>query len=156
MITRKLHRALVWQGIGVYADREGNSYTMSKHFGLLYKKIQYKALGWRAKKRLNRSYGSIVIGTTLKSHDKQIYKQLWVHRVVCQAFHGEPPFPKAQVDHINGDMFDNRPENLRWCTAQENRRNSKFYLARHPEAVLARQQLIINQQNLFNNDNLSD
>lgn len=107
-------------------------------------------------KYTNRYYEKIIVKTYSKNRDKIGRKNLWLHRVVCQAFHGEPPFPRAQVDHINGDMFDNRPENLRWCTPTENMRNSKTYLARHPEAVQARQQLIINQQKLLNNDNLSD
>lgn len=31
---------------------------------------------------------------------------------------------KLQVDHINGDRYDNRPQNLRWCTPSQNIRFS--------------------------------
>lgn len=43
-----------------------------------------------------------------------------VHRLVCLAFHGEPPSPKHHAAHWNDIKTDNRPENLRWATAQEN------------------------------------
>ena len=31
------------------------------------------------------------------------------------------------MDHINGDKFDNRAENLRWVTAKENTHNPATY-----------------------------
>ena len=43
-----------------------------------------------------------------------------IHRIVCTAFHGEPPTPQHVVDHINTNRQDNRPDNLRWVTKLEN------------------------------------
>ena len=43
-----------------------------------------------------------------------------VHRLVCRAFHGDPPREGMVVDHINGVTTDNRAENLRWLTNREN------------------------------------
>lgn len=43
-----------------------------------------------------------------------------VHRLVCAAFHGEPPADRPQVDHINAVSHDNRAVNLRWVSAEEN------------------------------------
>lgn len=43
-----------------------------------------------------------------------------VHRLVCLAFHGEPPSPAHHAAHANDIKTDNRPENLRWATAKEN------------------------------------
>lgn len=49
--------------------------------------------------------------------------KLWQgHRVVFALFHGR--FPDGEIDHINGNPADNRPENLRETTHRENMRNS--------------------------------
>lgn len=43
-----------------------------------------------------------------------------VARLVCEAFHGAPPFPRAVCMHMNEDARDNRAENLKWGTQREN------------------------------------
>jgi hypothetical protein len=53
------------------------------------------------------------------------YKMFGVHRLVCDAFHGAPPSPRHQPDHINGDRKDNRPSNLEWVTPKENVRRGR-------------------------------
>ena len=45
------------------------------------------------------------------------------HRVVFAMHYGE--WPKGQIDHINGDRFDNRICNLRDVSRAENAKNSK-------------------------------
>lgn len=43
-----------------------------------------------------------------------------VGKLVCEAFHGEPPSPYHQhVVRLDRDMENNRPENLRWGTYGE-------------------------------------
>lgn len=42
---------------------------------------------------------------------------VWMHRVIAETPKGK------ETDHINGNRLDNRKENLRVCTATENRRN---------------------------------
>jgi hypothetical protein len=43
-----------------------------------------------------------------------------VHRLVCLAFNGPPPFPGAQAAHIDGDRTNNIPSNLYWASAEQN------------------------------------
>jgi len=43
-----------------------------------------------------------------------------VHRLVCAAFHADPPTRRHQAAHENGDRSDNRQSNLRWATPSEN------------------------------------
>lgn len=44
-----------------------------------------------------------------------------VHKMVCEAFHGPPPFEGAMVLHgPDHNKHNNHEDNLRWGTAQEN------------------------------------
>jgi hypothetical protein len=47
-------------------------------------------------------------------------KKVFIHRLVARCFHGEPATNDLVVNHKNGDRFDNRAENLEFCTHQEN------------------------------------
>lgn len=66
------------------------------------------------KTELDRSGYPVV---TLSIENKQ--KTCKVHRLVASAFVPNPN-NLPQIDHINSKRYDNRPENLRWCTSQDN------------------------------------
>jgi hypothetical protein len=44
-----------------------------------------------------------------------------LNRLVCEAFHGQPPTPKHQAAHRDGDLKNNGEANLYWATGVENR-----------------------------------
>jgi hypothetical protein len=43
-----------------------------------------------------------------------------VHRLICEAFHGPPPFDGAVVIHKDENALNNKEENLMWGTQKEN------------------------------------
>ena len=49
----------------------------------------------------------------------KITKTCKVHRLVAITYIPNPD-DLPQIDHINAKKYDNRPENLRWCTTQQN------------------------------------
>lgn len=61
----------------------------------------------------NPKYYAAQIGKNGKS------RAMKVHILVAQAFLGKRP-DNLVVNHINGDSFDNRPENLEYITNREN------------------------------------
>jgi hypothetical protein len=73
-----------------------------------------------------RTYGggSPVSGVWCNRHKRMVWryrgKNLKIARLVCEAFHGAPPFDKAVCMHIDENSRNNRPENLSWGTQREN------------------------------------
>ena len=60
-----------------------------------------------------RGYMKVNLMWDGRSHTKR------VHKLVCEHFNPNPG-QKPQVDHRDEDKANNRADNLRWCTHQEN------------------------------------
>jgi hypothetical protein len=65
--------------------------------------------------RANRNARHTYMGLANKK-----FGNMKIHRLVCEAFHGPPPFPKAVVIHLDENAHNNKPENLKWGTQKEN------------------------------------
>ncbi len=63
-----------------------------------------------------RGYKRVSIVTKKKPKGEKVD----IHRLVARAFLPPPDFPKAEVDHINKNKWDNRVENLEYVTHREN------------------------------------
>jgi hypothetical protein len=59
-------------------------------------------------------------GTGAKYQAVSMFNKLkYVHHIVAEIFLGQRPLG-FQINHINGNRHDNRPENLEYCTVQQN------------------------------------
>lgn len=82
--------------------------------GNIYWRDQYGNINPKSQHIGNNGYVFITCG--------QRKKKLRVHRIVAETFIPNPE-NKSEVDHINRIRNDNRVENLRWVTREENLQN---------------------------------
>lgn len=85
-------------------------------------------LRWKLKPRRGPAYR---IGSIAGNLDKRGYITISVdgirmraHRAIWAIMYGE--WPTLEIDHINGNRFDNRLENLRLASRSENARNRSY------------------------------
>ena len=69
------------------------------------------------KPSLNKRYQEVKL---YKKGEKRTYK---VHRLVALAFVPNPE-KKPQINHIDGNKYNNHADNLEWCTQAENNRHA--------------------------------
>lgn len=74
------------------------------------------------KPRTSKSKGLITGYLRVGLRKNNIFKNLCVHKLVAKAFIPNPE-NKPQVDHIDGNIFNNTVDNLRWVTQKENNNN---------------------------------
>ena len=58
-----------------------------------------------------------------------------VAQTVCATFNGTRPTTKHSVDHIDGNTFNNTPDNLRWATQSEQIKNKEIFKSSKPRGV---------------------
>lgn len=88
------------------------SYRVGGHLG------QRRAVPRILRRKVNKSgycYAPLV------APDGKTKKYLLLHRVVCRAFHGEPPDPSWHADHFpDRTTTNNRENNVRWLLPEKN------------------------------------
>lgn len=94
---------------------------------------------WRngsRRKAKSNGHGYLAIKLSVKNKQRDAY----VHRLVCEAFHGPPP-EGFDCAHRDGTRDNNVPENLYWADKQTNERDKLRHGTRlrgdaHPSSVL--------------------
>jgi hypothetical protein len=72
-------------------------------------------------------------------------RDIFIHRLVIEAFLGPPPSDKHECNHKDGDKANPRLENLEWCTKSQNKLHAHRILGKctgdshwtklHPEKI---------------------
>jgi hypothetical protein len=96
----------------------------------------------RVLKPYRRSDGYLTIGLHEGGHQTTVY----VHRLVCEAFHGAAPSDDHEVAHENGDPGDDRADNLIWKLPAPNHADKRRHGTRragssHPMVRLTEAQI---------------
>jgi len=145
----------IWVSVNNYED----SYEISSS-GRIRSLDREIKVPWRNKVRLQKIKGKIlslaIIGirennkyyvTSLSKNGKR--HCLFVHRIVCEAFHGTPPTDKHQANHKNGNKLDNNVDNLEWVTRSENMIHAYHILDSFSRKKTNRKTSIRNSKNMY-------
>lgn len=110
----------------IWADME----WFPNHQVSTYGRVRNKHTGYILKPFADRyGYLRLSIGNT---------DNVYIHRLVCEVFHGPPEGHRCQVNHIDCDRQNNHVDNLEWCTPSENIRWGFTHGNVNPEIGLQR------------------
>lgn len=60
-----------------------------------------------------------------KLHIGRVHRKHYaVHKLVANAFLGKPPIDDAEINHLDGNRYNNSITNLEWCTHSENMKHA--------------------------------
>ena len=110
--------AEIWRLVPEYPDYEASSLGRIRRAtdGRNYRGVVVFPKGRLLKSRTAHKTGYLILQVCSAGK----IERKGVHQLVCSAFRGPRPSPKHHAAHLDGDKINNRPENLRWATAQEN------------------------------------
>ena len=103
--------------LAALAARIQQNYDYDDRSGKLVNKRTGKVVRGRKGAQRNGEYRYLNMHFSASGKDCQFQ----MHKIVWAWHHGR--FPTLQIDHINGNGFDNHIENLREVTPSENQRN---------------------------------
>lgn len=119
------------QGTASYVTNYGGYYTRRRDRHLYRQKLHIgHNPGIQRRHRKGRSYALI----TLKQSSRA-----YLHVRVNLRFNPPNDLFMVQTDHIDGDRFNNRADNLRWVTPSENNRKAHSSSAKVEEERLRKQ-----------------
>lgn len=103
----------------------GNAWKWSNGRLYILKPRIHRNRGLFNRRRQGRAYVQVNIEQFVYANNKLSANSALLHRCVATVWVRVPRKlarlgVKLQVDHRNGDHYDNRPQNLRWCTASQN------------------------------------
>ena len=110
----------IWKDIpGYYPYQASNLGRIRNNKPIVSKKAKGRKESLKTK-ITKRGYEEVSISINGKPYTKS------VHRLVALAFIDNPE-NKPEVDHIDANPLNNKVENLRWATREENLHNDLYY-----------------------------
>ena len=74
--------------------------------------------------QMKATYGRVTKAKPSATHEYKIitFRRMTkkVAPLICEAFHGPKPYPKAVCIHKDENSFNNQPSNLKWGSQKEN------------------------------------